>query len=58
MGSKEDINTFTNQYRNTFTINSNTGLPRRSILERKQLHDGLKDILLLKRQFYFDRRPV
>jgi hypothetical protein len=49
IGSKKDINAFINQYKSIFTIDSNTGLPRRSILERKQLYNRLEDVLLLKK---------
>ena len=56
--NEKDINTFVNQYRSTFTIDSNTGLSKRSILGRKRLHNGLEDILLLKRQLHFNKRPV
>ena len=49
IGSKEDINAFANQYRSTFTIDSNTRLPRRSRLGRKRLYNRLEDVLLSKR---------
>jgi len=39
IGSKEDINTFANQYKSIFTIDSNTRLPRRSRLGKKQLYN-------------------
>jgi len=58
IGSEKDINAFANQYRSIFTIDSNTRLLRRSGLGRKQLYNRLEDVLLLKRQLYFNRRPV
>ena len=39
MGNKKDINAFANQYRSIFTIDSNTRLPRRSRLGKKQLYN-------------------
>ena len=58
MGSEEDIDAFANQCRSTFTMDSNTGLPGRSMSGRKRLHDGLEDVLLSKRQLRFDGRPA
>ena len=39
-------------------MDSNTGLPGRSMSGRKRLHDGLEDVLLSKRQLRFDGRPA
>jgi len=58
IGSEENINAFINQYKSIFTINSNTRFPRRSGSGRKQLYNRLEDILLLKKQLCFDRRPI
>jgi len=58
IGNEKDINAFTNQYRNIFTFNSNTGLLKKSRSKRKQLHNKLEDILLLKRQLCFNKRPI